>query len=142
MTLASDLRVDGAADLRALPAPARPRRDDGGYDVRLDGRPPRTAGEPSDAALHDHAATASPSRPSPTSAPAATSSRCARATSRSCTCTRTSTPTASRSRPTFPTAGRYRLFLQFKHEGKVQTVAFTQEVTRMSTVARCRRSPA
>ena len=31
---------------------------------------------------------------------------------------------------TFPTAGRYRLFLQFKHDGAVQTVAFTQEVSR------------
>jgi hypothetical protein len=31
---------------------------------------------------------------------------------------------------TFPTEGRYRLFLQFKHEGRVQTVAFTQEVGR------------
>ena len=30
---------------------------------------------------------------------------------------------------TFPTEGRYRLFLQFKHEGRVQTVAFTQEVS-------------
>lgn len=29
---------------------------------------------------------------------------------------------------TFPTAGRYRLFLQFKHDGTVRTVAFTQEV--------------
>ncbi len=29
---------------------------------------------------------------------------------------------------TFPTEGRYRLFLQFKHDGRVQTVAFTQEV--------------
>ncbi len=29
---------------------------------------------------------------------------------------------------TFPTAGRYRLFLQFKVDGRVQTVAFTQEV--------------
>jgi hypothetical protein len=29
---------------------------------------------------------------------------------------------------TFPTAGRYRLFLQFKHEGRVETVAFTKEV--------------
>jgi hypothetical protein len=27
-----------------------------------------------------------------------------------------------------PTAGRYRLFLQFKHDGKIHTVAFTQEV--------------
>jgi hypothetical protein len=31
---------------------------------------------------------------------------------------------------TFPTEGRYRLFLQFKHEGRVHTVAFTQEVSR------------
>jgi hypothetical protein len=29
---------------------------------------------------------------------------------------------------TFPTEGRYRLFLQFKHEGRLHTVAFTQEV--------------
>lgn len=29
---------------------------------------------------------------------------------------------------TFPTAGRYRLFLQFKHGGRVHTAAFTQEV--------------
>ena len=28
----------------------------------------------------------------------------------------------------FPSEGRYRLFLQFKHEGVVQTVAFTREV--------------
>ena len=29
---------------------------------------------------------------------------------------------------TFPSQGRYRLLLQFQHEGQVQTVAFTQEV--------------
>jgi hypothetical protein len=29
---------------------------------------------------------------------------------------------------TFPSEGRYRLFLQFQHEGRVQTVAFTQVV--------------
>jgi len=31
---------------------------------------------------------------------------------------------------TFPTAGRYRLFLQFQTGGRVHTVAFTQEVSR------------
>jgi hypothetical protein len=31
---------------------------------------------------------------------------------------------------TFPTAGTYRLFLQFKTEGRVHTAAFTQEVSR------------
>jgi len=35
-TLAADLRVDGAADLRPLPAPRRAAVGDGGYDVRLD----------------------------------------------------------------------------------------------------------
>ena len=27
----------------------------------------------------------------------------------------------------YPSAGRYRLFLQFKHDGRVRTAAFTQE---------------
>ena len=30
----------------------------------------------------------------------------------------------------FPSAGRYRLFLQFKHDGEVHTAEFTREVTR------------
>jgi hypothetical protein len=30
----------------------------------------------------------------------------------------------------FPTEGRYRLFLQFRHEGEVHTAEFTREVTR------------
>jgi hypothetical protein len=30
----------------------------------------------------------------------------------------------------FPSEGRYRLFLQFKHRGHVQTAAFTQVVAR------------
>ena len=32
---------------------------------------------------------------------------------------------AARFAATFPTAGRYRLFLQFKHAGRVHTAAFT-----------------
>ena len=31
---------------------------------------------------------------------------------------------------TFPSAGRYRLFFQFKHRGQVHTAAFTTEVSR------------
>ena len=30
----------------------------------------------------------------------------------------------------FPSEGRYRLYLQFKHEGRVHTAEFTQEVAR------------
>jgi hypothetical protein len=30
----------------------------------------------------------------------------------------------------FPSEGRYRLYLQFKHQGRVHTAEFTQEVAR------------
>jgi hypothetical protein len=117
-TLAADLRVDGAADLRPLPAPRPTAVSDGGYDVRLDrsgdelsfaisrdGKPVQTepylgAGghlvalrEGDLAFLHVHPTGDGPSF-----------------------------------EVEFPTPGRYRLFLQFKHEGRVQTAAFTQEV--------------
>jgi hypothetical protein len=117
-TLAADLRVDGAADLRPLPAPRPAAVSDGGYDVRMaadgdelrfaisrDGEPVRTepylgAGghlvalrEGDMAFLHVHPTGAGPSFA-----------------------------------VEFPTPGRYRLFLQFKHEGRVQTVAFTRVV--------------
>ncbi len=119
-TLAFDIRVDGAADLRPLPRPGRTATSDLGYDVRLDrvgselrftitraGRAVRTepylgAGghlvvlrDGDLAFLHVH----------PTERGGAVSFDAE-----------------------FPTAGRYRLFLQFKHAGRVHTVAFTQEV--------------
>ena len=127
-TLASDLRVDGAADLRALPAPAptaalRRRLRRRAAQRR---RPPRRGGR---AALHDHEGR-----------------RAGR--DRALPRRRRAPRGAARGRPrlparapdqrgrlvevafgaTFPTAGRYRLFLQFQHDGAVQTVAFTQEV--------------
>jgi hypothetical protein len=117
-TLATDLRVDGTADLRPLPPPRTEARSDGGYDVRLerhgselrfaisrDGRPVATepylgAGghlvalrEGDLAFLHVH--------PGHDGVSFETE---------------------------FATPGRYRLFLQFKHEGRVHTVAFTQVV--------------
>jgi hypothetical protein len=119
-TLATDLRVDGPADLQPLPAPSETSVSDGGYDVALsrdgdelafdirrDGRPITT--EPYLGAgghlvalregdlgfLHVH--------------PNDDDTRVA-------------------FEAEFPTAGRYRLFLQFKHEGRIHTVAFTEVV--------------
>ena len=136
-TLAGDLRVDGEAELRPLP-PATPTSvSDGGYDVRLDAgtaRPGREADlrftitkdgrtvhtepylgagghlvalrEGDLAFLHVH----------PTEHGHGDEKRTAEHDD------------AIGFAATFPTEGRYRLFLQFKHEGRVQTVAFTQEV--------------
>jgi hypothetical protein len=117
-TLAGDLRVDGAADLRQLPDPAPVARSDG-YEVRLDDAEPGRLrfdvtrdGRPVEveqylgasghlvalregdlAFLHVH-------------------------------------PDDDGFEVEFPTAGRYRLFLQFKDEGRVHTAAFTYEAER------------
>ena len=133
-SLAGDLRVDGSANLEPLPAPATTAVSDGGYDVQLDAARARPGAEArlrftitkdgeavhverylgagghlvalreGDLAfLHVH-----PTEHGGSDAHAHDDSIGFAAT--------------------FPTAGRYRLFLQFQHEGRVQTVAFTQEV--------------
>jgi hypothetical protein len=124
-TLATDLRVDGPADLLPLPEPAATAVSDGGYDVRLDAgaaRPGQEAdlrftitkdGEPVRTepylgagghlvALRDGDLAFLHVHPMDDSV---------------------------RFVATFPTEGRYRLFLQFEHDGRVHTVAFTQEVS-------------
>ncbi len=136
-TLASDLRVDGESDLEALPAPTDLEMTDG-YAVRLQagrarpgvetqlrytvtkaGRPVET--EPYLGAgghlvalregdlgfLHVH-----PSEPGHAGH----------------TATGGDDENAVSFTTTLPTRGQYRLFLQFKHQGRVRTVAFTKEV--------------
>jgi hypothetical protein len=134
ITLATDLRVDGPADLRALPRPSLTAVSDRGYEVRLDPGHARPGGESelrftvlADgervrtepylgagghlvalregdlALLHVH-----PSEPG--QGEQGSSSSVGFTTS-------------------FPSAGRYRLFLQFKHEGTVHTAAFTRKVS-------------
>jgi len=117
-TLAADLRVDGAADLRDLPAPSLTARTNSGYGVSADEHGDELSfhisrgGQPVDvepylgagghlvalregdlAFLHVH--------PSGDGTDFAVE---------------------------FPTPGRYRLFLQFKHEGRVHTAEFPRAV--------------
>jgi hypothetical protein len=126
VTLADDLRVDGSADLRALPAPATTALSNGGYTVQLregaasagdeaelrftvskDGRPVRT--EPYLGAGGHLVALRQGDLAFLHVHP-------------------TEQAGAIAFDATFPTAGAYRLFLQFNVNGAVQTVAFTQEV--------------
>jgi hypothetical protein len=120
-TLGADLRVDGPADLRPLPPARTEAVSDGGYDVRLDApavRPGREAtlrftitkdGQPVKVeqylgadghlvALRDGDMAFLHVHPGDDGFAV-----------------------------TFPSEGRYRLFLQFQHEGRVHTVAFTRE---------------
>jgi hypothetical protein len=112
-TLATDLRVDGEADLQPLPVPSDEAHIAGGYDVHRDGlefeitkdgkpitpdpylgaRGHLVALREGDLAyLHVHA-----------------------------------DEDELKFSGEFPTPGRYRLFLQFEHEGQVHTAEFTEE---------------
>ncbi|HEX5617594.1 MAG TPA: hypothetical protein VFX51_04205 [Solirubrobacteraceae bacterium] len=124
-TLASDLRVDGAADLQDLPAPAATAVSDGGYDVRLDAG---DAGPGEEADLRfTITRDGTPIRTEPYLG-AGGHLVALREGDLAFLHVHPLAEDSVRFAATFPTAGRYRLFLQFKHEGRVQTVAFTHEV--------------
>jgi hypothetical protein len=124
-TLAADLRVDGAANLRPLPDPEPTAVSDGGYDVRLDAGHARP-GEEADLRFtitRDGA----PVRTEPYLG-AGGHLVALRDGDLAFLHVHPTADDSARFAATFPTEGRYRLFLQFKHDGRVQTVAFTQEV--------------
>lgn len=125
-TLAADLRVDGPADLRPLPAPQKAAVSDGGYDVRLDSGHARPGEE---AALRfTITRDGAPVRTEPYLG-AGGHLVALREGDLGFLHVHPTGDDSVRFAATFPTEGRYRLFLQFKHEGRVQTVAFTQEVS-------------
>jgi hypothetical protein len=137
-TLAGDLNVDGPVDWQAMPAPSEIARTADGYQVRLEGGGSSAGGEselafsvtrngaPVDvqeylgagghlvalregdlAFLHVH----------PVEGEHAGSAG----------------NEEIRFQTDFPSAGSYRLFLQFKHDGRVHTAAFTREVSDASS---------
>lgn len=125
-TLATDLRVDGAADLQPLPAPATSAVADGGYDVELnagDARPGKKADLRFTITKDGERIATQPYLGAGGHLVALREGDLAFLHVHP---TDDENPIAFAA--TFPTEGRYRLFLQFKHEGRVRTVAFTQEV--------------
>jgi hypothetical protein len=129
-TLASDLRVDGPADLRDLPLPTTTATSDGGDRVTLatdDGRPRIAAGEETTLRFAISRAGA------PVEVEPYLGAR------GHLVALREGDLGFLHVHPdgddvaftaTFPTPGRYRLFLQYKARGRVHTVAFTVEVQR------------
>jgi hypothetical protein len=127
-TLATDLRVDGDADLRPLPAPQPAAKSDGGYDVRLDAgstRPGHEAGLRFTITRDGVPVKTEPYLGAGGHLVALREGDMAFLHVHPTEQSRNTVGFGA----TFPTEGRYRLFLQFKHDGRVQTVAFTQEVS-------------
>jgi hypothetical protein len=125
-TLADDLRVDGAADLRPLPAPAHNTVSDGGYEVRLDEGAQR-AGQESELRF-TVTKDGRPVRHEPYLGAGGHLVALRDGDLAFLHVHPTEDDGAIGFEATFPTAGAYRLFLQFKVGGVVQTAAFTQEV--------------
>ena len=127
-TLATDLRVDGPADLRPLPAPEATAVSDGGYDVRLD------AGEAHPGEEADLRFTITKDGEPVRTEPYLGAGGHLVALRDGDLAFLHVHPTEEAGgseigfAATFPTEGRYRLFLQFQHNGRVQNVAFTQGV--------------
>jgi hypothetical protein len=129
-TLAGDIRVDGPAELRALPAVTPSATSADGYDVRLAARALH-AGQASDLRF----TVTKGGRPVQTEPYLGAGGHLVALREGDLAFlhvhpSKGSHPGEVGFAATFPTPGRYRLFLQFQVAGRVQTVAFTQEVQR------------
>jgi hypothetical protein len=125
-TLASDLRVNGTAEFRPLPAPVPTATSDGGYDVRLDSGAAR-AGQEAELRF----TVTKNGRPVQAEPYLGAGGHLVALREGDLAFLHVHPNEGDASigfEATFPTTGSYRLFLQFKVGGEVQTVAFTEEV--------------
>ena len=123
-TLASDLAVDGDAELRPLLPPSPTAVSDGGYDVRLLPAPSRAGAETElrfVVSRHGHPVVTEPYLGAGGHLVALREGDLAFLHVHP-------VGDSLAFAATFPTAGSYRLFLQFKVDSRVETVAFTKEV--------------
>jgi hypothetical protein len=124
-TLAADLHVDGPAHLRPLPASQPTAVVDGGYEVGLDAAHTRPGDETGlTFAITRHG---EPVRTEPYLG-AGGHLVALREGDMAYLHVHPLAGGPVRFAATFPTEGRYRLFLQFRHDGRVHTVASTHEV--------------
>ena len=127
-TLATDLRVDGDAALEPLPEPVESATSDGGYEVELDAARARPGQEAELRFTITEDGRAVRTEPYLGAGGHLVALREGDLAFLHVHPIENGRDDVVGFASTFPTEGRYRLFLQFKHEGRVQTVAFTQEV--------------
>ena len=130
VTLGADVAVDGPVDWRPLPAPSSTARTSGGYDVKIEGGRSRAGAESElDFAVSRNG---KPVKTEPYLG-AGGHLVALREGDLGYLHTHPAEHDSGDAEPVafateFPSASRYRLFFQFKHEGRVHTAAFTREV--------------
>jgi hypothetical protein len=123
MTLASDLRVDGASELRPLPDPAPVALTDDGYAVRLHTSAVREGEE-----TQMRFSITRGGKPVAVEPYLGAMGHLVALREGDLAFLHVHPTEGVTFESTFPTTGRYRLFLQFKHEGRVHTAAFSKDV--------------
>jgi hypothetical protein len=127
-TLAADLEVRGNSTGRPLPPPADSARTADGYTVTRAGRAARAGRESELAFSITKAGKPVKTEPYLGAGGHLVALRRGDLAFLHVHPTEHGAGTAIRFMTKFPTPGRYRLFLQFKHRGKVHTAAFTERV--------------
>jgi hypothetical protein len=127
-TLAADLAVDGEAEYAALPAPATSADTGDGYDVRLDAGAVRAGRETELSFTVTRGG--EPVRTEPYLGAGGHLVALREGDLAYLHVHPEGHDQAVEFMTEFPSEGRYRLYLQFKHEGRVHTAEFTQEVGR------------
>jgi hypothetical protein len=123
ITLASDLRVDGASELQHLPAPAAQTVTGDGYMVRMKSSR-ATAGKEDAMRFTVYRG----SKPVKVQAYLGANGHLVALREGDLAFLHVHPTEGTEFESTFPTTGRYRLFLQFKHDGRVHTAEFTKDV--------------
>jgi hypothetical protein len=129
-TLAADLTVDGAADYRPLPEPKATAEAGDGYEVRLDTQGVAAGREAELLFTVTRDGKAVTTEPYLGAGGHLVALREGDLAFLHVHPEEGGDGDAVAFMSEFPSAGRYRLYLQFKHEGRVRTAAFTQEVSR------------
>jgi hypothetical protein len=122
-TLASDLRVDGTGALQPLPAPTADAPSAGGYAVRMYSGQARAADE-----TEMRFSVSRDGKPVEVEPYLGANGHLVALREGDLAFLHVHPTEGVQFESTFPTTGRYRLFLQFKHDGRVHTAAFTKEV--------------
>jgi hypothetical protein len=122
-TLAADLAVAGSAEPRPLPAPTPTAISEGGYEVRLSAAPAHAGAE-----TELRFAVSRGGHPVATEPYLGAGGHLVALREGDLAFLHVHPLESIAFAATFPTAGSYRLFLQFKVDGRVETVAFTKEV--------------
>jgi hypothetical protein len=129
-TLAADIAVDGNADYQPLAAPATTADTGDGYQVRMQGGPVSAGREANLRFTVMHGGQVVHTEPYLGAGGHLVALREGDLAYLHVHPDEASDDAAVPFMTEFPSSGRYRLYLQFKHDGRVHTAEFTQEVTR------------